>query len=158
MACGGGLGFKPKSFAGNMVTRLTFANVNQPDWGRVELSPDWQAYRAFWTVVLQFATADGGSAVHYRLDAGEDCLGIEIDGKTYFMYPPPEQYRKPLLRAAKRLACDGWLKRLWLRVCRHPRLGSISLEYPGGDVIWQVHAVPSGVQISRLPDNVGVKP
>jgi len=132
-----------------MGARLTFADYCEADWGPVELTDDIQAYRTFWAAVIQYATADGGSTVHYRLDGGDDCLAIEIGGAICPMQPPPKEYRRELLLAAKRLASGSWIRRLFSLMHRTIQLGSINLETPWGAVTWHVHRVHSGLCMTR---------
>lgn len=133
-----------------MGAHLTFADYSEPDWGAIELCEDAQAYRTFWSAVLQYATADNGSAVYFQPDAGENCLTIEVSGDVYSMTPPPKEYHQSLIRAAKRLASSSWLGRIASSVRPRRQIGSLTLEAPGGTVIWHVYNQGSGLKMARL--------
>jgi hypothetical protein len=123
------------------------------DWGPLDLSDDPECARRFWTVVLQYAIADGGEAVHFRLDRGDDCLGIEIAGTTHFMVPPPVEYRTSLLRAARHLAAGDLLTMTVRTIVAKFRpsaaLGRIYVEIPGAVVEWAVRDFLDGVCFKR---------
>jgi hypothetical protein len=139
-----------------MVTRLTCNDYDfcAPEWGDLELSESWASYRAFWTAVLSLATADNADAVYYRPGDGDECLAVEIGDEGYGLEPPPKEYRRRLLAAVKRLAGGGvgGVMYRWIanRLTRSTYRGSLVLETPRGDVHWEAHAFPSGIQLWRV--------
>jgi hypothetical protein len=78
-----------------MATTLSVDDYNAPDWGPLVLSGHWPSFRSFWSAVLQLATADHADAVVYRLDLGEDCLGVEVGGQTHVMDPQSIKAERP---------------------------------------------------------------
>lgn len=136
-----------------MGAYLTMDDYCEPGWGAITLCEDPLSDRSFWAAILQFATADGGVAIYYDLDAGEDCLAIEVDGDKYSMMPPPPELRSRLLAAARRLACAASMRSpfRWLYALLPGRhyLGRIALYAPYGDIVWDVYGARRSVCFRR---------
>ena len=144
-----------------MGDRLLLADYSDSEWGEIELSENWASYRAFWAAVLQFAAADGADAVAYCPELGEDCLSTRVDGKPCIMNPPPEEYRRDLLAAARWLAAGGAMQayvRRWRQwIFPATGLGTIDLETPGGKIEWRVSGDLKGLILWRMTKNYGAK-
>src|SRR5687768_16477949 len=114
-------------------------DVRREYW--IELTEDEQSSRSFWSAVLQFAVADNADAVEYRLDRGDDCLALDVDGGLHPMFPPPDEYREQLLHAVRTFALGGALGaaiwRLQRPFQRSDYLGAIPVETQMGIVEWQ---------------------
>jgi hypothetical protein len=138
-----------------MSTLLTFADYCDPNWGLIELANNETSIRAFWTAVLQFAAADGATAVHYDLNLGSECLSVEMDCHRHVMVPPPREFREDLFAAICRLAVRNDLRlafrRLLHLVGNEGLIGRILLEAPAGQIVWLVFAESQRIRIERLP-------
>ena len=136
-----------------MSATLTFANYSDQDWSSLDITSDWVSYRAFWSSVLQFATADEASEVYFRLDQGEDCLTVRVDGEKFAMEPPPVEFRQVLHTAACKIASGGtfaFLMRRCIRLfTRSCYIGDILLEAYQGTERWAVYWETYGVRMAR---------
>ena len=112
---------------------------------------DRDSHRTFWATVMFLAMVEKAEEVRYRLDSEHDCLALVIDGQVYAMDPPPFEYRRGLLTAIRKFACDGFLQRCLARLSMVSRRasfqGTVTFEGTQGIVLWQVHANSSGVTL-----------
>jgi hypothetical protein len=133
------------------MTVLAKTDYAAENWGPLLLGEDRASARAFWACVLQFASADGATAVFFRRLGEKDCLGCEVDGAIFYLSPPPNEFRPRLLREARRLACPHLFRRVVCAVRgllhRPGLLGTIWVE-TGIDTLseWVVSDVPGGLR------------
>lgn len=136
-----------------MGARLTRQDYSEEtNWEAVEWGAGWESYRTYWAAVLQQANC--ADIVQFRLDRGEDCLAVEIGGKTYLLFPPPPEWRPFFLSAARRLAAGGPIRAaaraVWRTLRRSTCLGTISVESVLGTEHWCVEAQPDGITMKRI--------
>ena len=120
----------------------------------VALRPDPRSHREFWATVIHLATVESASEIRYRLDAGDDCLSIKVDGCVHAMNPPPVEYRRDLLTSLRRLARDGLLGELFTRLFPKSRsqrpFGIISFERWSEIARWHAYNDGAGVTLKRV--------